>query len=850
MARFEYDEGKVSSALLELEEAKKSLDNVNTEINEGISIIEGARGSNFISVDFSSILGLKDTSIEYIDTVISDINKNVAAIEEYNSAPWYKKVLATVGMASTKIVEGLGTGCEQIVDGFASGLGMVAGVFSSDAKEAIGEFVKKDYVGDAFAASYENGMLSGIEKYSAFSSTSTAANVFKGVGVATTYIAIAAATGGIGAAAGGGAFAAGAAQGVASIGLNAAIAGVGGLGAGTQSGLQEGKSYNSAFLGGVKDGAISAGTVYVAGKIGQKLTKTTASSPALTEGTPAALPAGTETASLTSANLADDASRLIGEATNSAKSGVQYTARTVDDLARLSNSSKLQNIVDSAKSMGAKGYSVSSDGVMTLYDSAGKVLKVEKIFNSTVNAAASTADDVASTVSKVTSVTDNGVDAVINSGKVLNADGSTAAYFATKDATLAEKASATIKNVGLNFSDKASNVGSKISTAASAVGEKVSPIAASSKEVFRSVGTEIATNPVAEGTVIAQGINGIRTSSSNSVATEKANYVFNSNGTVSEKTGETVSPSEEKTIDNNDDNSSNKTNSQNIYNNNKSSNNTTSSNNNVSSSTNTNIESTTTVDNVETLTAETTTTVDNVDTLTTETTTENIDNNINNNSSTENSNTYNEYTTNNYNSTTNNSYTTNDYNTTNNYNTSNTATSTQKGTIALENSSSGETTTTVIQESVKYASSNNTIETPTSNTQTIVENVKPTINNNPTTPTSSINANTSTITNKNNYKNVETITQTPTENTSSASTIKKVLGTVAGVGAVGSAAGLGYKAYKKYENGDFPIKHTKKENDTEDEYNFVDGKWHDEDDTTNDYYMDDKNSNDNQDEYE
>lgn len=846
MARFEYDESKVSSALKELEEAKKTLDNVNTEINEGISIIEGARGSNFISVDFSSILSLKDTSIEYIDTIISDINKNVTTIEEYNNAPWYKKVFASVGMAATKFVEGLGTGCEQIVDGFASGIGMVAGVFSSDAKEAIGDFVKKDYVGDAFAASYESGILSGIEKYSAFSSTSTAANVFKGVGVATTYIAIAAATGGVGAVAGGGAFAAGAAQGVASIGLNAAIAGVGGLGAGTQSGLQEGKSYNSAFLEGVKDGAISAGTVFVAGKVAQKLTKTAPLDPALTEGTSATLPAGTETASLASSNLADDASRLLESTTTTAKSGVQYTAGTIDDLARLQssgNSNVINNLIDDATSVGAKGYSISSDGIMTFYDSTGKVLKSGNLFNSTVNAAANSADDVVNVTSKAASLADDGVDAVINSGKVLNADGSTAAYFATKDATLAEKASATIKNAGLNISDKIQNVGSKISSTASAVGEKVSPIATNAKEVFRSVGTEIATNPVAEGTVIAQGINGIRTSSSNSVATEKANYIFNSNGTVSEKTGETVSPVEEtETPTNNNTTSNNKKNSQNIYNS-ESINNTTSSNNNINnttSSTTTNIETPTTVDSIETAT-----TVDSVDTLTTETTIESIDNsNIDSNSTNETHNTYNEYTTNNY--------TTNNYNTTNN-NTSNTTTSPQTGTIALENSSSGETTTTVIQERVKYASSNNTIETPTSNTQTVIENVTPTINTNTTnstTPTNSINTNTSTITNKNNFKNVETITQTPTESTSSASTIKKVLGTVAGVGAVGSAAGLGYKAYKKYENGEFTTKHTNKESNTDDEYNFVDGKWHDEDDTINDYYMDDKNSNDNQDEYE
>lgn len=846
MARFDYDSGKITTALSQLEEAKKTLENVNTEINAGISTIQGARGSNFLSIDFTSILGLKETATGNIDTIISDINKNVATIEEYNRAPWYKKMFATIGMASTKFVEGLGTGGEQIVDGFASLTGMVVGIFSSDAKESIGKFIEKDHVGDAFAASYESGILSSIEKYSAFSSTSTAANVFKGVGVATTYIAIAAATGGAGAAIGGGTFAAGAASGVASIGLNATIAGVGGLGAGTQSGLQEGKSYNSAFMEGVKTGAVSAGTVFVAGKIGQKLTKTTPANPTLTEGAPKGLPAGNSSAGLASGNLADDASRLIEGATTTAKSGVQYSAGTIDDFAKLSNSPKFQNIVDSAKAAGAKGYSISSDGVMTFYDSTGKVLKSGNVFNSSVNAAASSADDVASTVSKVTSVADDTVDEVIHSGKVLNADGSTAAYYATPDATFAEKASATIKNAGLNISNKAQNVGSKISSAASAVNEKIAPIAASSKEVFRSVGTEIATNPVAEGIAVAQGINGIRTSSSESASTAKASYVFDSNGTVSEKKGETVKQSEETS---NKTSSANKTTSQNIYNNTPTSGGSSSSTiNNNTTSTNTDSNTTTStinsnVTNSTTNTSETTTPIDNVETITNETVTnkvenDNISSNIDKNSSNTTHNTYNEYATNNY-------------NTTNNYNNSNQTS--QSGTTIVETGSNGKTTTTVIQERVKYATSNNTVETPISKNETVFNDVKPSINPDSTISNSSnsTNTNSSTITNKNNFVHTGTINTTPSENTSSASTIKKVLGTVAGVGAVGSAAGLGYKAYKKYENGDFPKKRTNNENNSEDEYNFVDGEWHEENDTSNYDYIDDDFSNeDNQEEYE
>ena len=830
MARFKYDSDKVSNALSELELAKKTLDNVNTEINAGITTIMNARGSKFISVDFNSILGLKETSIEYIDTIIKDIEENKRTIEEYNSAPWYKKVFATTGMAITKFGEGIATGGEQLVDGFASLTGMVVGVFNNDAKEAIGEFVKKDHVGDAFAASYNHGILANLEKYSAFSSTSTAANVFKGIGVATAYVAVAAATGGAGAAMSGGTLAVGAVNGVASIGVNAAIAGIGGLGAGTQSGLQEGKSYNRAFAKGIKTSAISAGTVLVAGKIGQKFTKTSALDPALTEGSAKALPSGNSTAALTSGNLTDDASRLIEGATTTAKNGIKYSAGTIDDLTRLSssNSTETKAIIDAAKAAGAKGYSLSSDGVMNFYDASGKVLKSGNLFNSAVNTATSSTDDIASVATNV--IDDFGDNVIkVNSGKVLNTDGSTAAYYAGKEATLGEKAAANIKNAGLNVKDVASNISSKASNTAATISEKVAPVATTSKEVFKSVANEFVTNPVTEGIVVAQNINGIRNSSSNSVENAKANYIFNSDGTIKEK-NESVEILSEETSDK-DTPSENKTSSQNIFSN---SNIASSNESNATSNVNTSAKSepdivSNTTNSTET-SIKTTNTVNNV-----EKTAEPIANSNNlENTNTENKAPANE-SSNNYNDITNKKYTTNNYdntvnnynNTTNNYNntindTSTVSTdstsqmSTQSKNTASMSTNSGVNQQKIEVEPIKYESNNAT------NVETISKNI--TLGNS-TSTTSKSNVSDNAI-----YSNAN-IKET-TESLSNASTIKKVLGTVASVGAVASAAGLGYKAYKKYEDGDF-LKKSKNVEEKEDEYNFVDGKWHDEDDTEN-----------------
>lgn len=304
MARYKYNKEAVSGVIDQLNSAIDKLNDFNDEILSGFSTIQFARGGEYLSINSGSVLELKDISVEAIRKIIEDIRNKAQIIEEYNSASWLTKTFSSIGMAFSKIVEGFFSAGENIIDGFATVGGLVAGIFSEDAKNAVGEFVKKDHVGDYFTDAYSaNGFLSGIEKYSAFSSESTAANVFKGVGVATGYAGVILLTGGAGATVTGESFATGAAGAMSSLGLNAAVTGIGGLGSGTEGALQEGMDFNHAALEGAKKGAVQAGTVVafskgteVLGKGIQKVkSATAASSTASSTGTmPLGLPSGSK----------------------------------------------------------------------------------------------------------------------------------------------------------------------------------------------------------------------------------------------------------------------------------------------------------------------------------------------------------------------------------------------------------------------------------------------------------------------------------------------------------------------------------------------------------------------------
>ena len=278
MGRYTYDSLKVSNAISELATACNALNNTGTDIQQGISTIQSARGIEYMELDFGAILSYPDAAIQYIDNMTDQIRAKATEIDEYNNAPWHKKLFGTVGMSLSKIGEGIGSALEGVVDGVVTLAGFGFGLFDSDFKDACSQAVKKEVVGDFFEK-YVNGENSWYNKYSVYSHESTAANVFKGIGVAVPYIAVTLATAG----AGGVAIGSSGATVSASTIANTAVAGVSGIGTGTETGLQSGETFDEAFVGGLKQGTINAATTFVIGAMGDKIaakkmpTKTTSS---------------------------------------------------------------------------------------------------------------------------------------------------------------------------------------------------------------------------------------------------------------------------------------------------------------------------------------------------------------------------------------------------------------------------------------------------------------------------------------------------------------------------------------------------------------------------------------------
>lgn len=245
MARYVYNRDAVDNGLTFLNDANTLITSSYDLFSSGIKIISSARGSDNLNYSSFNFSGIQESISDNISSLITTVTNNANMIDEYNAAPWWKKFTASVDMANIKFTEGFLTGGEQIVDGFATAVGFVAGLFSSTAKDAIGDFIRKDHVGDYFENEFKNGRFKDVEKYSSFSSHSGVANIFKGFGTATFYIAGAAALGG-------------------STAMNVAVAGIGGVGRETENALQNGLSFNEAAWKGLKAGAIQAGTTYAA----------------------------------------------------------------------------------------------------------------------------------------------------------------------------------------------------------------------------------------------------------------------------------------------------------------------------------------------------------------------------------------------------------------------------------------------------------------------------------------------------------------------------------------------------------------------------------------------------------
>lgn len=247
MARMEYDENLVSQAIDEINSAKSAIEGVGADMQAGFSTILGARGAEYLSVN-TSICSTLESSVDMIlSDDISTINNKAAMIAEYSEVGFFKKLFYTAKMTNAKVREGFFEFIESGVDFIASGVGAVAGIFNPEFADAVGEFIATEHVDNWYAEQYKNGKYKNTEKYSWYSSESTAAKIFEGVGSAVGLATVGVATG--------------------SVGGMALASGASAWGKDMQSNLQEGDSYYKALGKAALTGAGTAAVTYGVGRV-------------------------------------------------------------------------------------------------------------------------------------------------------------------------------------------------------------------------------------------------------------------------------------------------------------------------------------------------------------------------------------------------------------------------------------------------------------------------------------------------------------------------------------------------------------------------------------------------------
>lgn len=319
MSRYTYNSNLVAQSLEKLGSAYDSLGQTNIDMKKGIDMICNARGAENMQIDFSVITGYHSQVIDYIDEMSNTIREKTQEIEEYESAPWWKKLFSTIGMGVLKVVEGFIGLNENVVDGFAAIVGWVGGLFSSDFQDSVGEFIKKDWVGDTTAQWYEEGWLQGINKYSYMSHESTAANVLKGIGTAAGYVALSC---------------------IPYVGpiIAGVAATAGGIGSGTQAGLQAGNTFNQAFGEGLKQGAVAAATSIIAGGVASKLGNLAKAASAVDDVGAAVISSGDDILRV-GAGAVDDIANASDDVLRIGAGAVDDIANASDDVLRIGTNS-------------------------------------------------------------------------------------------------------------------------------------------------------------------------------------------------------------------------------------------------------------------------------------------------------------------------------------------------------------------------------------------------------------------------------------------------------------------------------------------------------------------------------
>ncbi len=533
MAKLEYNETLVDNAIGLLLKGKERLNGTEENVEKAVKKIIGARGIQLIdTTEVQSAIGLATAYQDVIDNTILRIQDRVEKVKEYNKdvedTGFFKRLFATAGFGLAKIFEGVGEAGEQLVDGFASGIGFVVGIFDKDAQNKIGEFVKKDHVGDAFQSLYNN-QLSGVVKASYMKENGIGAKACKIFGTMLGYTAIMAAGGAAVGSTGVAGLTAkvGARAAIGSLKLGVGAAMVGSLGGTQQVCLQSGMSYNDSFKQGLKAAAISGVMVVGVNYAFRGLSKAfnTFKSNRAAKGVADVVDdvaddvvddgigsigrnKGSRPSRGSSGNIfddvADDATRTSGPKTNGASQTAGKTGSIADDILDVAGKSGDDLADDLAKAV-RDGKITPDEAMKAVHDRAATAAsKAEKIkfhpdrFSAKVESAAKAASGVADDgLGKAVNATANSADDVVSAAtKTVANSTDDVASAATKVVANStdDVVSAATKTVANSTDDVASAATKAVANSTDDVASAATKVVANSTDDVASAATKVVAN--------------------------------------------------------------------------------------------------------------------------------------------------------------------------------------------------------------------------------------------------------------------------------------------------------------------------------------------------------------------
>ena len=382
--RYECSPEEVQEACEELSNiSNNTLQAISDEIGKEVGIVNDAASG---LLDISNMNEYAPAVQDSITNLISVLDKQAEMIEEYNNGNLVEKMLGTGTMAILNLTEGIARFGEDIVDAGANIIAGFGSIFGADT-ESIELWAAKDHVGNWFDDAFENGAFNWVEKYSIYSHESTAAEIFKGIGTAIPYIALAAT--GVGLAA------------------EATVAGAAGFGRGSTNYQQQHLEYDA-------NGVASFDDTYSTGSMMWEGTKQGVVDAALTVGMDVGFKAiGNGISKL---RAGKGIGKVAETATQNADEVTKALTTTSDDAAR----AVVNGTDDTGKAL-LKNVDGTAKNVINGVDDTGKAL-----INSTDNVANATTNAVRKTDYELTEELSN-IRKAVREGKMTPAEGDAAA---------------------------------------------------------------------------------------------------------------------------------------------------------------------------------------------------------------------------------------------------------------------------------------------------------------------------------------------------------------------------------------------------------------------------------------